>query len=224
MNFFLYSIKIKIGIAFRLYFLYPYKYSSSIFRSIVPKKVLQSKSSTIQSNIIFHNWKDNYLFGDYIFIGSNTFIDNCSKIGSFSCISMNVKIGLENHNLKTISTSPFFYKKNKGWVLNNNTLESNIVVIDEDVLISSNAIILNGVKLGVGCVIGAGAVVDKDVPPYAIVGGVPAKIIRYRFSDEIIKLLIESKWWNLNVDVLKSMHEYFDNPQLFLQNIDQFKK
>ncbi|MDD2495379.1 MAG: CatB-related O-acetyltransferase [Tissierellia bacterium] len=77
-----------------------------------------------------------------------------------------------------------------------NTLTTKECIIGNDVWIGSGAIVLRGTRIGDGAVIGANAVVTKDVPPYSIVVGIPAKIIKNRFSDKIITLLINSKWWN----------------------------
>lgn len=76
------------------------------------------------------------------------------------------------------------------------------VVIGHDVWIGARCTILAGVKIGIGAVIGSGSVVTKDVPPYAIVGGVPAKVIKYRFDDETINRLLKSEWWTLSPDEL----------------------
>ena len=74
-----------------------------------------------------------------------------------------------------------------------------------------------GVIINDGAVIAANATVAKDVPPYAIVGGVPASIIRYRFCDKIVKDLIDIKWWNWNIDKIKEESKFFDNVDLFIK-------
>lgn len=81
---------------------------------------------------------------------------------------------------------------------------------------------MNGLTIGDGAIIGTGSVVTKDVPPYAIVGGVPAKIIRYRFDEQTIKSLLESKWWDYPVDVLKQLP--YEDPKLFLEELNKLKK
>ncbi|MBE5883522.1 MAG: CatB-related O-acetyltransferase [Lachnospiraceae bacterium] len=79
------------------------------------------------------------------------------------------------------------------------------VVIGNDVWIGTGAQILLGVKIGDGAIVAAGSVVTKDVPPYTVVGGVPAKVIKRRFSDEVIEALLELKWWEYGPDVLKGI-------------------
>jgi hypothetical protein len=77
-------------------------------------------------------------------------------------------------------------------------------IIEDDVWIGRGVTVLQGVRMGVGSVAAAHAVVREDVPPYAIVGGVPAKVIRYRFDESTIKRLIESQWWMLPLDILNT--------------------
>ena len=89
------------------------------------------------------------------------------------------------------------------------------VEIGNDVWIGANTIILPGVKISDGAVIGAGAVVTKDVPPYAIMGGVPAKVIRYRFPPEMIDAFLKIKWWDWPLDKIKENFDLFYQPELF---------
>ncbi len=212
-------IRNKIKAVYRINYLYPKKFPFSKFYSLVPKIILNSKGSLIRENVIIENWNRIEEFGNNIFIGRNTLIDNCSVIGSYTSISFDVKIGLVNHRLDLISTSPYFYDKKKGWVgeMKNKIIDP--VIIGPDVLISSNCVILEGISLGIGCVIGSGSVVTKDVPPYAIVGGVPAKIIKYRFSDDNIEKLVNSKWWDEDPEKLKKLSDNFNNVDSFLKHL-----
>lgn len=82
-------------------------------------------------------------------------------------------------------------------------------IIGNDVAIMVDAIILSGVKVGDGAVVGAGAVVTKDVPPYAIVAGNPARIIKYRFCEKQIKALLRIRWWDWTIEEIKEYKEYF---------------
>ena len=212
-------IKNKLSSFFKVFLIYPLKYKSSLFKSVVFHELKKSKGSLIEKNVVFHKWSKSLKFGDFIYIGENTFIDNCSKIGSFSSISMNVKLGLDDHNLSTIGTSTYFFRKDKKWVISDNFKLKAPLVIDEDVLVSANAVVLSGLRLNVGCVIAAGAVVVSDVPPYAIVGGVPAKIIGYRFEEDVRNKLSESKWWKENPNKIKSLNRFFNDPLRFLKEI-----
>ncbi len=152
-----------------------------------------------------------------------------AKIGKFCSIADNVKIGVGQHpSQKFVSTSPVFYSLRKSIDFtfakeqrfdDHIFLDSGkkyVVEIGNDVWIASNVLIRDGVKIGDGAIIGAGAVVTKDIPNYAIVGGVPANLIRYRFTDEQIKFLNNFKWWNKDLEWIKSNYEYFSNIETFI--------
>jgi acetyltransferase-like isoleucine patch superfamily enzyme len=141
----------------------------------------------------------NTKIGQYTYIGEGTKITK-STIGRYCSIAPDVSIGLGEHDWKRISTSSLFYKGN---VYENLTKES--ISIGNDVWIGTKAIILRGVKVGNGAIIGAGAVVTKDVPSYSIVAGVPAKVLKYRFSNEEIYKIEISKWWEKEIDDAKSI-------------------
>lgn len=137
--------------------------------------------------------------GDFSYVGPHTWLV-AATIGKFCSIAPNCKIGLASHSLRYRSTSPIFTesKNSTGYSWTNRDFFNPTlpVVVGNDVWIGERALVLGGVKIGNGAVVGAGAIVTKDVPAYAIVGGVPAKIIRYRFSEEQIKVLEDMKWWN----------------------------
>jgi len=145
--------------------------------------------------------------GHYTYCSRNALIQN-TTIGHFCSIANDVAIGLGAHPLNLFTTSPVFYKKHNplGITLIDKDLdfaEYKSIQIGSDVWIGAKAIIMDGVSISHGAVIAAGSVVTKNVPPYAIVGGVPAKIIKYRFSEEKINKLINSKWWSLSLNEIK---------------------
>jgi len=163
----------------------------------------------------------------YSYIAANTDVEN-AEIGKFCSIADHCRIGMSSHSLHYISTSPIFTQTinalQEKWVEKNvfiHKSEEERVYLGNDVWVGSHALINGGVRIGNGACIAAGAVVVKDVPPYAIVGGVPARIIRYRFSEEIINLLEELQWWNLPESILKKHIALFQKENL---TVDELKK
>lgn len=148
------------------------------------------------------------LVGKYTFINKNVIVDkNTESIGRFCSIAYGVKIGLGNHPLDRISTHPFSYSKKYGFVNQDSTFSSQIsekTIIGNDVWIGANSIILAGVKIGDGAVIGANSLITKDVEPYSVVVGSPAKHLKYRFGESTRKDLLIEKWWNWSDDKIKS--------------------
>lgn len=141
-------------------------------------------------------------------------------IGKFCSIACGAKFifNSANHSIKSLSTYPFplFFEE---WELNKaNVAEAwdnkGDIVVGNDVWIGYEAVILSGVKIGDGAIIGARAVVTKDVPPYTIVGGVPAKPIRKRFSDETITELLKLQWWNWSAERIKQNLSAIQNGQI----------
>ena len=116
-----------------------------------------------------------------------------------------MRIGLGGHPLNLISTNSIFYSENKTAIRNDwrckiSFNEHKPTKIGNDVWIGEFVTIVGGVNIGDGAVIATKSVVTKDVPPYAIVGGIPAKVIKYRFDEETIGALLQSKWWDLPDD------------------------
>lgn len=140
-----------------------------------------------------------------------------TEIGSFCSISYGVTIGPPEHDYHKISTHPFLYDKRYEILENDKLLPVNKFnkqcKIGNDVWIGCNTTILRGVNIGDGAVIGANSLVNKDIPPYAIAVGTPAKIIKYRFSEDIIKALLDLKWWEWDIKKIKK------NSHIFTENI-----
>lgn len=157
----------------------------------------------------------------YTFVGSHTNISFCD-IGSYCSISPEVKICLGIHpSSNFVSSHPIFYSpsfiKIKGFADKEYVRQYIPVTIGNDVWIGYRAIIKDGVTIGDGAIIGAGAVVTKDVLPYSIVGGVPARHIRYRFPPEEILFLLKIKWWEKDDKWIAKNWKYF-------HDIKEFKK
>tara|TARA_Y100000817_G_C16860180_1_gene545450 strand:+ start:1067 stop:1636 length:570 start_codon:yes stop_codon:yes gene_type:complete len=177
-----------------------------------------SKTSKIESgsNVINTN------MGRHSFAGYNCEISNC-EIGSFTSIANNVVIGGGEHPTNWVSMSPVFYKGRdsvKAKFSKHRRDPIKLTKIGHDVWIGEKAILKQGVKVGNGAVIGMGSVVTKNIDPYTIVAGCPAKVLRKRFDDKIISDLLNSEWWNLNDEDLKNYANYFKNPKTFLEKLE----
>ena len=142
--------------------------------------------------------------GRYSYVNRHSFIGQSVLMGRYCSIARNVDIGAENHPLDFLSTHPFQYNSHHFDAAENydafaRKLSSHVPAtqIGHDVWVGSSSVIVSGVTIGTGAVIGANAFVNKDVPPYAIVAGAPARVIRYRFDPETIQALLASHWWDL---------------------------
>lgn len=211
-----------------LKYLYRYLKSLSLERhgvilssfAVFNKKTSFEGSNKIHKGAIVSNSDIGY--GTYI--GENTQLANC-KIGRYCSIGSNVKVISATHpTQKFVSTSPMFYStlKQTGCTyceINKFDefllVENRCAIIGNDVWIGDGVTIKGGVRIGDGAIIAMNACVTKDVPPYAIVGGVPSKIIRYRFTPTQIKDLLSIAWWNLPEEwIIKNAHLF--------SNIDDF--
>ena len=156
--------------------------------------------------------------GNYVYIGPGTKIRNAS-IGNFCSIGANIQIGLGMHPTDYISTFPAFFSSRKQCQITFSEkdyfAEIGKVIIGNDVWIGNNAIIMYNLIIGDGAVIGAGAIVTKDVEPYTIVAGVPAKAIKMRFSKEQIETLLRIKWWEKDKAWLIAHASLFNEPSAF---------
>lgn len=164
--------------------------------------------------------------GDYTYITKGSWICNTS-IGKFCSIGPNFYCGWGMHPVDGISTSSMFYStaKQNGTTLckHNKIQDRKPVQIGNDVFIGMNVTILDGVTVGDGAVIGAGTVVSKDVPPYAIVVGNPMRILRYRFSEDTIKKLLEIAWWDWPLEALQKVEEHFFDVEGFISKNEAYK-
>lgn len=198
------------------------------------KKVIINRNSSIDGRCIFE---------DHIVISKNTILRNCSigqgsylgknnefssvKIGRFCSIGSFIKLASGRHPSTTfVSTHPAFFSVSNArgftFVKKQKFQELHFadypytVTIGNDVWIGDNVIILDGVRIGDGAIIGTGALVTKDIEPYTINVGIPAKSIRKRFSEEEILFLLDFQWWNKDWEWIKMNSDIFDN-------IDNFK-
>ena len=137
-----------------------------------------------------------------------------SELGAFCSIGPGARVGgLGSHPVNWISSHPVFYssKMQVGvtFAKEDKFQEERFTLIGSDVWIGANAIIMDGVKVGDGAIVAAGAVVTRDVPPYSVVGGVPAKLIKFRFDERVRNALLDWKWWELPSETLKHLADDF---------------
>lgn len=139
-------------------------------------------------------------------------------IGKFCSIAVGVKIiASGEHNYKAVSSFPFYahYLKKS---IEKDTYSKGEVNIGNDVWVGANAVILSGVKVGDGAVIAAGSVVTKNIPPYAIAAGVPAKVIKFRFNQDIVDRLLKIQWWNWDKQFLNNhVDDMYENIEEFIK-------
>lgn len=128
------------------------------------------------------------------------------NVGKYTSIGRGVRVFTQNHPIDALSTHPYFYEKQFG-IIPEDMLDPATTVIGHDVWIGQGVVILPGCKdIGHGAIIGAGAVVTKNVPAYAIAAGNPAKILKFRFKEEKIAKLLSHAWWDKSIVDLKDQH------------------
>jgi acetyltransferase-like isoleucine patch superfamily enzyme len=163
----------------------------------------------------------NSSMGRYSFCGYYCQLINV-EIGSFCSIANHVIIGGGMHPMEWVSTSPVFYEGKdsvRAKFSEHKRKDPLKTIIQHDVWIGERAIIKQGVLIGTGAVIGMGSVVTKDVAPYSIVVGCPAKEIRKRFDDETVMKLLDSKWWEFSDEKLVEYSKCFQDPKIFTEKI-----
>jgi len=160
--------------------------------------------------------------GRYSYIGSDCFMVN-TQIGAFCSIADDVVIGGATHPIQYVSTSPVFHKgKNilKKNFAAHDSIKTPQTNIENDVWIGMGSFVKAGVTIHNGAVIGMGSVVTHDVPAYEIWAGNPARMIRRRFSEDYSERLSNTEWWNLEDSKIEKMADVMNDPEAFLNAIE----
>ena len=171
------------------------------------------------------NVKHSCNVGSYTFINAGTTLFPATKMGKYCSIGKNCEVGAFDHPITWLSSSAFQYNLKlhfPDYVENfeqKKLTRPSETIIGNDVWLGSLAIIKRGVSIGDGAIVAGGSVVVKDVPAYAIVGGVPAKVLKYRFDEEQIKRLIALQWWDKDVKDLKNIS--FDDIDKALEELEK---
>jgi len=185
-----------------------------------------SKDAVVELPITLYgtaNVKKSCKISAYTYINSNTTIYPNTSIGRYCSIAKNCELGVVSHPIDWLSSSPFQYNMKLHFPTHAENCK-NIpfhrplkTFIGHDVWIGSGVTIIRGTKIGHGSIIAAGAVVTKDIPPYAIVGGIPAKIIKYRFDEKTIEILLSLNWWDLIPQEMADVR--FDNIEHAIEDL-----
>ena len=218
-----------IALKFLRRYLYQYRLKNRFRCAVIHNQVIVDSISILgDKTVLFDKVRlIDSVIDSYSYIQENSSL-NCVDVGPYCSIAAYVSIGLVNHPTHFIGTSPVFYDSTQPLprsFIRGNLYQKQIprTVIEADVWIGEGVKICAGVRLGVGSVIGAGAIVTRDIPPYSIAAGVPCRVIRRRFDDELCNRLLASAWWDLDEETLLELSPYFSNPAAFLDAIEQRK-
>lgn len=174
------------------------------------------------SGVAHHANVRSTVLGAYSSIGRFSKVTHC-RIGRFTAVSWDVTLNATVHPIDHLTTNAFPYGPTVGGFVTTRTDRNSPLVIGHDVWIGANAVVMPGCTLGHGAIVGAGAVVTRDVPPYAIVTGVPARVQRLRFADDVVLRLLRLAWWDLDREVLKANVALFQKPldAAILESLEQ---
>ena len=176
---------------------------------------------TIYQYVRLHNVN----IGSFTYIANHTTIIG-ANIGKFCSVGPNCRIGLGMHPTKKfVSTHPIFFSKqshikNITFTQENLFKEFSSIDIGNDVWIGANVLIKDGIKINNGAIIGANAIVTRDVPSYSIVAGNPAKVIKYRFTKKEIDFLNDFKWWEKDINIIKKEYQLFSDIKKLMEKYE----
>lgn len=194
------------------------KLMQKIHLPIIRNSVLEKNTYLGENSVCYDSHVDAYSY-----IGPSTIVTK-TKIGKYCSISSNCEIGMGAHPTDMVSTSPVFYQKRNCLKKTFSSLPFNEfgqTIIGNDVWIGTHVLIKSGVRIGDGAIVAAGSVVTRDVMPYTIVAGVPAKAIRNRFDPVTAKRLLDIAWWNWPEEKVQRYASCFNDPNHLFQELSK---
>lgn len=198
-----------------------YRYSPNAIKRILRRLCASNVLRETESEVLRTIWNEHYgvTIGKYTYGCFNDSFPAGTIIGRYCSISKNVKALNANHPIEAVCLTPFFYNKSLGYDVED--VKRSTLSIGNDVWIGYGSIILSKCEhIGNGAVIGAGSVVTKDVPAYAVVAGNPARVLRYRFDEDTRDGIEQTRWWDNTPDKLIDYKEYMNDPSLFIRKWD----
>lgn len=182
-------------------------------KNLIKKTAVASEKSRVANSILkdYSRVKDyaeivDSEIGEYSYVAQFSLV-NKAVVGKFCSVAHGVYVGLWEHNMNVSTHSFYLYETSGNFVKGYKNYDKDTILteIENDVWVGANSVILKGTIIHDGAIVGAGAVVTKDVPAYSIVVGNPARVIKYRFSKPDIAFLLKSKWWNLPRSTIQDM-------------------
>lgn len=193
-----------------------YAKAPSLIKKMMRKAFGKSVKAECESEILREIWKKYYgvEIGKYTYGCFNDSFPAGTLVGKYCSISKGVKVLNADHPISSACLTPYFYNKSLGFEVED--VSRSRLTIGNDVWIGYNSIILSKcTSIGNGAIIGAGSIVTKDVPPYAIVAGNPAKVLRYRFDNDTCEHIDRTIWWDDAPENLFKFKDYMSNPKVF---------
>lgn len=201
----------------------------SFFYKVALKKIIKSEGGEKESQTLRKIVRDERRVNIGLYSYGACFNDNFSSggnvtIGKYCSFGENVRFFGANHPMEHLSMSPYFYNKTfSGYEVKD--IKRTDLEIGNDVWVGYGVVITSSCKrIGNGAVIGAATVVTKDVPPYSVVAGNPGKVLRYRFGEETIRKIEESKWWEKEPQEIMKVYGIFENPTAAVEFLSDINK
>jgi acetyltransferase-like isoleucine patch superfamily enzyme len=197
-----------------------YQINNRYLRKIIREVILRREGAELYSKTLRKIYAKYHgvIVGMYSYGAFHPILPHGTIIGRYSSIAKPLLVINGSHPITHISSHPFFFNPDLGYVNKLLITRRSKLIIGNDVYIGLDVTIMPSVtNIGDGAVIAAGAVVTKNVPPFAVVAGNPAKIIKYRFSQQVIDQIMQSAWWKKDINVIKENCSEFES---FLKNIE----